>query len=140
MNATRSLNAILLGLFIALAAALLAELVSGPAHGHRIDVDALPQEAKAILAEKPGTPISSEQWRRLDKVMAKSGGWPSGGYVFLASVRASWYWFLALPVAALLLWWRRAPLSGITVGLVSAPSLLLLASAYASAPANGLLR
>lgn len=140
MDKTRSLNAILLGLLIAVAAALLAELVSGPGHGHRIDVDALPHEAKAILAERPGTPISSEQWQRLDKVMAKSGGWPGGRHVFLASVRASWYWFLALPVAALLLWRHRTSLSGATVGLVFAPSLLLLASAYASAPATGLLR
>lgn len=116
------------GLVIALAGLLLAELFSSPEHGHRINTAALPMEARSIRSEQPGTPITSEQWRRLDRVMAKHGGWPSGGLVLAASIRHSWFWFLLLPAVTLgaLFIRRRAPSVAVAL-LIAGPSLLLVA-------------
>lgn len=139
-SASRLTKLIVLGLVALLLAALLSELATSPSSGHRIDVEQLPPEAQAILKERPGAPISAEQWKRLDQVMARSGGWPSGATVFLASVRRSWYWFLVLPLlclGALYLRWRAvAPLHA---ALVLAPSLgfLLLAFALGTAGLKG---
>jgi hypothetical protein len=117
------------GALAVLLALALAEFVSAP--GHRINTTALPAEAQAILAERPGTPITTEQWRRLDAVMSRHGGWPQGGSVLVASIRHSWYWFVCLPVlaaAALRLSRRRSgPLS---LALVALPSFMALALAF----------
>ena len=140
MSNTRALLvSALAGVLLALVSAALAEFVSGPQYGHRIDTSALPPPAKAILAESPGTPISTEQWRRLDKVMAQHGGWPGGTQLFIASIRHSWYWFLLLPVLALA-WLRRRGSVPLPVGaLVALPSLSMVAYAFASAPARTVL-
>jgi hypothetical protein len=139
VNARSLLVALVTGLVLALVAAVLVELVSGPKYGHRINTEALPTEAKAILAERPGVPISSEQWRRLDMVMAKHGGWPGGGEVFAASVRHSWYWFAAFPLLALFLLHRRAALSFRVGALISAPSLVVVAYAFVCTPTAAML-
>ena len=134
MRPSRLVKALLVGLLALFIGALLCELVTSPAEGHRIDVTKLPPTAQAILNERPGVPISSEQWRRLDKVMAQQGGWPSGGDVFLSSVRASWYWFLLLPalgIAALFMTWRAIALPELSA--IFAPSLLLLLFALSAA-------
>lgn len=141
MSNTRALLvSALAGVLLALVSAVLAEFLSGPQYGHRIDTSALPPPAKAILAESPGTPISTEQWRRLDKVMAQhGGGWPGGTQLFNASIRHSWYWFLLLPVLALA-WLRRRDSMPLPVGvLVAFPSLSMIAWAFASAPAPTVL-
>ena len=127
------LLAAFVGFVLALVSAVLAELVSAPEHGHRIDTSAMPAEARAILAERPGTPVSAEQWRRLDEVMSRHGGWPGGGQLFAASVRRSWYWFVVLPIVAVALlrrYLRAMPLSA--AALIAAPSLLVVTYAFAS--------
>lgn len=140
MTNTRSLlAALLVGLVLLGFSAALAEFVSGPAHGHRINTAELPAEARAILAESPGVPISAEQWHRLDTVMSSHGGWPGGGQLFAASVRHSWYWFIALPVLAVLLLRRRAALSSVVVGLLAGPSLFAVAYAFMRTPLAALL-
>jgi hypothetical protein len=130
------LKALVFGLLLALFATFLAEFATHPAFWHRINTATLPAEARSILSEHPGEPISPEQWRRLDGVMARNGGWPGGEELLGASVRHSWYWFLVLPVslAALLRWRRRLSAPGIA--LLVAPSLLLLAYAFARGSAS----
>jgi hypothetical protein len=130
--ATRLTKVIALAFVALLLAVLLSELATSPSSGHRIDVERLPPEAQAILKERPGVPISAEQWKRLDQVMARSGGWPSGAAVFWASVRSSWYWFLALPLLCLgALYLRWKVIAPLHAAVVLAPSLALLLIAFA---------
>lgn len=124
-------KAVLCGFVLVLIAVALAEFVSGSAHGYGIDTAALPEEARAILAERPLEPISTEQWRRLDKVMTQHGGWPGGQDLFAASVRHSWYWFIVLPAVAFGLIRRRARLSLPVAASLAGPSLLVLAFGFA---------
>ncbi|WP_326543928.1 hypothetical protein [Pseudorhodoferax sp.] len=130
-SATGFTRSLVLGLIALFLAALLSELATSPSSGSRIDVEKLPPEAQAILKEQPGLPISADQWKRLDQVMARSGGWPKGAAVFWASVRSSWYWFLALPLLGLgvlhLRWKAVVPLH---TALVLAPSLAFLFLAF----------
>lgn len=127
-------KAVLIGLVALLLGALLSDVLTSPAEGHRLDVKKLPPPAQAILNERPGVPISPEQWKRLDQVMAQHGGWPSGGDLFLASVRASWYWFLLLPavcLGGLFIRWRAV--TAAELAAVCAPSLGLLLLAFVAA-------
>jgi hypothetical protein len=131
---SRPVKALVFGLIALLMGALLSELVTSPAEGHRIDFTKLPPEAQAISNERPGVPISPEQWKRLDKIMAQHGGWPSGGDILLNSVRASWYWFLLLPAIGLgVLYMRCRVISLPEAVCISAPSLLLLSVAFLTA-------
>lgn len=141
MQKTRSLViAAFAGFLLALLGAGLAEFVSGPQHGHRINAATLPPAAQAIAVERPGTPISAEQWRRLDRVMSQHGGWPGGTQLFFASVRHSWYWFLALPALAVALLRRQSgSVSVLVAALLAGPSLVVVAYAFASTPARALL-
>ena len=126
--------ACLAGVLVVVLAIVLAKLVSAPSSGHHINTTALPAEAQAILAQQPGVPITAEQWRRLDSVMATHGGWPSGGSILAASIRQGWYWFVLLPALAVVGFQRsRWRGSSITFVLVALPSLAALAlSLFAS--------
>jgi hypothetical protein len=62
-------HALLIGITLVVAALALAEFLTFPKMGHSIDTSKWPIAAQAILTEKPGTPISSEQWKRIDKVL-----------------------------------------------------------------------
>jgi hypothetical protein len=130
VRVSRPLVALVVGVFVALVGAFIAELLSNPL-GHRVDTTALPAEARAILTEHPGVPITTEQWRRLDQVMARSGGWPSGGSVFSASIRGGWYWMIAtlvLALAVLRLSWRGLP--PLVLVAASSPSALVILWAF----------
>jgi len=117
---------------VAIAAAV---LITGPSLGHRIDTNALPPQANAILAEQPGTPISTDQWRRLDKVMLQHGGWPDGNQLLVESIRRSWYWFVLLPLAAIgVVRVKQGKLTAPVAALLASPSLLSLAYALSAAP------
>ena len=127
--------ACLLGLVVLLLALALAEFATGPQHGHRINTAALPTEAQAILAEKSHAPISAEQWRRLDAVMAEHGGWPQGEHLLVTSVRHSWYWFMALAaLAAVALRVLRPGIGLSALALVSVPSVLALVFSLLASP------
>jgi hypothetical protein len=121
------IKAVLFGILLALFAAALAEFVSDPALGHRMDASNWPAEARAILAERPLEPLSSEQFQRLRHVLTQHGRLPQGSDLFAASVRHSWYWFIVLPVAVLATLRRRVRLSLPTVASLVGPSLVLLA-------------
>lgn len=134
LKALRLVQALLVGLVVLFIGALFCEVLTSPMQGPRINVKKLPPEAQAVANEQPSVPTTPEQWKRLDKVMAQHGGWPSGGDVFLGFVRASWYWFLLLPtvgVGALFLRWKAVTLPEVIA--VSGPSLLLLLYAFSVA-------
>lgn len=81
-------------------------------------------------------PISSEQWRRLDQVMAKNGEWPSGRLLLASSMVRGWYWFIAFPlIATAALWSTKRAIASTTMALVAGPSVvaLVFALAYRSA-------
>src|SRR5262245_25799145 len=86
--------ALVLGVVIALVATAMAGLIFSPATGHRINIAALPAEARAILAEHPGVPITREQWRRVDQVLDRSGGALTVAGLFRADLRSSWALFV----------------------------------------------
>lgn len=137
---TKLTKVILLGFFALLLAVLLSELATSPSSGHRIDVEKLPPEAQVILKERPGTPISADQWKRLDQVMARSGGWPGGAAVFWASVQSSWYWFLVVPllgVGTLFARWKALALLHAVVVFVPSVGFLLYAFAIGTPGLKG---
>ena len=123
----RLVKASFAGLIALLIGFLLCEFATGSKDGFRVDPTKFPPAAQAILNESPGVPISPEQWKRLNKILNEQGGLPSGQDIFLHSVRASWYWFIALPLLGVTLnyiRWRAVSLH--EWGLIFAPSLLLL--------------
>jgi hypothetical protein len=133
MNTSRLVKALLIGLLGLFIGAVLCELVTSPSEGHRIDFEKSPPAAQAIAKEQPGAPISPEQWKRLDKVMASEGGWPSGKDVFLRRVRASWYCFSLIPalgVGAFFARWKG--IAVVEAAAIVSPCLLLLLFAFSS--------
>jgi len=134
----QKISPLIVALFIGIAvlgvAIAAAELLSVSRQSHRIDANVLPPQAKAILAEQTGTPISTEQWRRLDKVMLQHGGWPEGSQLLVASIRRSWYWFVLLPLAAIgTVRLKQGKLTVQVAALLASPSLLSLAYALGAA-------
>jgi hypothetical protein len=121
-------SAAVLGLLLVVAAFVLSEFFTFPATGHRVNTDAWPPEARSILKENPGVPITSEQWKRIDKALRPYGGAGYGQVPYWSqTVRASWWWFAVLPVAALgLMIVRRLRIAAATAVLVAAPSVVVL--------------
>ncbi len=130
----RLVKASFAGLIALLIGFLLCEFAMGPKDGFRVDTTKFPPAAQAILNERPGVPVSPEQWKRLNKVLNEQGGLPSGQDIFLHSVRASWYWLIALPLLGVGLTYMRWPAVRLHEwGLIFAPSLLLLSWSVAGA-------
>ena len=121
-------RAAVLGVLLVAVAFVLAEFFTFPATGHRVNTDAWPPEARAILKENPGVPITSEQWKRIDEALRPYGGAEHGQTPYWSqTVRSSWWWFVLLPLAALaLLVVRRLRIAASTVVLVAAPSVVVL--------------
>ena len=93
-------RALVVGCVLTVLAFLFCDLVT-VAPDYRTNTANLPPEAVAILNEHSGDRISEEQWRRLDIVMARNGGWPQVSDLSWAAVRDSWYWFVIFPSAGL---------------------------------------
>ena len=80
-------------------------------------------------------PITSDQWKRIDRVLKENGG-PNDGQrpYWSMTVRASWWWFLLVPLLAvavlLVRGWRLAPLS---VSPLTVPSFITLVAGVALA-------
>ncbi len=130
----RLVKALMLGLIVLFVASLLCELAASPNEGLRVDRTKFPPAAQAIVNERPGVPISPEQWKRLNKVLNEQGGLPSGQDIFLHFVRVGWYWFIALPLLGVGLTYRRWRAVRLPEwGLICAPSLLMLSWAVAGA-------
>lgn len=71
--------------------------------GHTIDVAKWPPEAQEVLREAPGVPISAEQWKRINQILARNHARTSVVDVFTKDVLHSWYWFLVIPFGGLFL-------------------------------------
>ena len=123
----QAMTALLVGLVALVVALALGEFVSSPSIGHKLDVSMMPSEGRAILSETPGVPLSKEQWARLDEIVARHGGWPSGPRMVFQSVQASWYWLVVIPVVALVILrgrWKTMEL--VEIFLIACPSVFLL--------------
>jgi hypothetical protein len=90
--------------FLSIGALLVALLISffGFSGGVRINTDAWPASAKQILKETPGSALSSEQWRRIDRALEAHGGNSSGTHFFAAEIRKVLPVFVLVPLFFLL--------------------------------------
>jgi hypothetical protein len=119
---------------LGLAVLVLSIVVSFFAHtgGVRVNTEAWPPSARAILLEQPGQPISAEQWRRIDKELAAHGGNAKLTHLLAGEVRQTWFVFLGLAFGALLFIRRLSSLRPALAGLlVAAPSCLAVLWAFA---------
>jgi hypothetical protein len=100
-------------------------------NGVAVNTNAWPAKAKAILNESPGTPITSNQWKRVNRELAADPNRSKFSHLFAAEVRSTWFVFLALSVVGLVLahmLWR--PLSVGTAAAVLAPTFVALLIAF----------
>jgi hypothetical protein len=96
--------------------------------GVSINTQAWPAGAKSILKESPGTPITSDQWKRIDKELSADPNNPKSSHLLAAEVRKTWFVFVALSVLALLpayRLWRPLPI-GAATALVAPTAMALL--------------
>jgi hypothetical protein len=122
--------ALITGLLLALLAGVIAEVTLG-SQGHRVQFDELPLEAQAIAKEQHPNPISPQQWKRIDEVMERHGGWPNGSDLLQVTFREAWPLFALFPaIAVLLLRWRGVALSFSKSVALVAPCALALAWAW----------
>lgn len=86
--------------FLSIGALLVALLISffGFSGGVRINTDAWPASAKQILKETPGSALSSEQWRRIDRALEAHGGNSSGTHFFATEIRKVLPVFVLVPL------------------------------------------
>lgn len=126
MNYRRAIYALFMGLLALVLALVLCEFVT-MSMGHKLDFSKIPAEAKAVVAESPGTPLTKDQWARIDKIMLRDGGWPSYQTLFLESVEKGWHWFFLMPAVAVCLWIAsKKKFVIVEVVLLSFPSILFL--------------
>lgn len=125
--------ALLTGAALVLVAFALAEFVTFPKTGHRIDTTKWPMQAQVVLREKPGTPISSEQWKRIDMALKEQGDMNYGQRPYWSkTVRASWWWFLFAPLLGVaIVRFRGRRLSPLSVSLLAGPSIIALVAGVA---------
>jgi hypothetical protein len=126
-NSLSIFSALIAGILVALLAGVVAEMTIG-AQGHRIRFEELPAEAQAVAKEQGLTPISPEQWKRIDEVMERNGGWPNGNDLTQILIRKASPFFVILPlIVLLLLRWR-----GISINLRTSVALLAPCAAVLS--------
>ncbi|WP_425258487.1 hypothetical protein ACPOLB_23575 [Rubrivivax sp. RP6-9] len=124
------LRSFALGIVAAIAALIFATLSSGS--GVKLNTDAWPTSARAILIEQPGQPISIEQWRRIEKALDLAGNNSKSSHLVAAEVRKVWPAVLfAAFVALLCARWFIKPQTLATTSALLAPNALLLAAAFA---------
>ena len=106
--------------FLSLGAFLVALLISffDFSGGVQINTDAWPASAKQILDETPGSAISSEQWRRINRALEAHGGNSSGTHLFAAEVRKVLPVFVLVPFFFLLFIPFLKPLKTWEAGLI----------------------
>jgi hypothetical protein len=123
-------TALITGLLLVLLAGLIAEVALG-GRGHRIRFDQLPSEAQKIAIEQHPNPVSPQQWKRMNEVMKRHGGWPSGRDMVHVTVRKAWLLFVLLPAGVLLLMrWKGVALRPANSVALLAPSAAVLLWAW----------
>ncbi len=122
-------RSLVLGVAAAIAALIFATLSSGS--GVRLNTDAWPPSAKAILIEQPGQPISIEQWRRIETALDDAGNNSTPSHLIAAEVRRTWPVVLvAAAIALFIARWFIKPITFAATSVLLAPSALLLAAAF----------
>jgi hypothetical protein len=118
-----------LGIASSMVALLVAFFASSD--GVRANMEAWPPAAKAIVKERPGEPISTEQWRRIEKALREHGGDAMPSHTAAAELRKAWptLAIVALFALGLARWRWRALTLGAAV-LVLAPTAFLLLGAF----------
>ena len=104
--------------------------------GVSTDTNAWPPGARAILAESPGVPLSSEQWARIEAELARDPSRPLPIHLLAAEVRKTWPIFVFLVGVALILTrlrWRSFSLLHATV-LATPTALALLGASILTHP------
>ncbi len=112
--------ALVKAVFLSVGALLVALLISffGFSGGVGKNTDAWPASAKQILEETPGSPLSSEQWRRINRALEAHGGNSSGTHLFAAEVRKVLPVFVLVPFFFLLFIPFLKPLKTWEAGLI----------------------
>lgn len=103
----------------------------GSSSGVRTNTEAWPASAKAILNESPGTPITAEQWKRIEKALSADPNNANSSHLLAAEIRNAWHLFVALSVIGLFVThrlWR--PLSTSTAAATLAPTAIVLLAAF----------
>lgn len=85
------LKALLLGLAAPVVSAIIAFFTFSD--GVSVNTDAWPPAAKAVLAEQPGQPRTSEQWRRIERELQNHAGQPRFSHLLAAEFRQAWLVF-----------------------------------------------
>lgn len=128
-KASHYLMALTSGLIALVISLILCLLVTDP-NGHKFDVSTMPVEARQIMDESPGTPITQEQWKRIRKILNQKS-WSSGNNLFALDVLASWYWLIVAPAIVLVILRRKwKTLTPVEVLLIVTPSLVTLVTVY----------
>lgn len=122
------LKSIALGIVAAPVALAIATLSSGS--GVRLNTEAWPPTARAILAEQPGEPISLNQWRRIEEALEGAGNNALPSHLVAAELRRAWPVVVLVAVLALLgaRWLLKARAFNTAVGVLAPSALLLLAA------------
>jgi hypothetical protein len=132
-NRHRYAYAIVIGLLALVLSLIFCLFVTDPKFGHKVDVSTMPVEARQIMDESPGTPITQEQWTRIRKILNEKS-WTSGKNLSALDILASWYWLLVVPAIAIAILWKVWRAITPTEALfVTMPSILTLVLSYYSA-------
>lgn len=122
-------KAALLGCGALLISAIVALFASSS--GVRTNTEAWPASAKAILNESPGTPITAEQWKRIEKELSTDSNNANSTHLLAAEIRNAWHLFVALSVIGLLVAHRLLrPLSISTAAATLGPTAVVLLAAF----------
>lgn len=126
------LRSLLLGLLAALAALVITNLFQSG--GVRVNTDAWPAEARAILTERPGEAITIQQWRRIDKALVEAGNNASPSHLVAAEIRRGWLVVLLASCLALICvrYWLKYKSAGAALAAVAPSALLMLLAAVHS--------
>jgi hypothetical protein len=130
----RSVKVFFAGLCALLIALVFSELVTYPKSGFKLDITKMPLEAQAILSESNIEPISSDQWRRVDRVLHEQG-WSDSSELFYRAQLHSWYWYILFPILAGIILrkrWKSLRLSDYF--LLSSPCSVFLIVCLVSVP------
>lgn len=120
---------LLIGICVLLITAIIAFFVSQD--GVSVNTEAWPATAKAIVEEHPGTPISADQWTRIEKALREHEGNSHPSHLLAAEVRKAWYIFLLVPALALAMARRTWPPLTLPLGIaISAPNVIAILVAF----------
>jgi hypothetical protein len=124
-----AVKAALFGIGVVFISAVISFFASSD--GVSINTQAWPPSAKAILNESPSTPLTPEQWKRIDRELAADPNQAKPSHLIAGEIRNTWFIFVALSVLSLLVAHRLwKPLSFGTATALLAPTVIVLVDAF----------